>query len=134
MVAPTFTFHAGLPADCPLPDASAQDGEIFRAIRSTAAAPVDFESEAERKRKGLDLKLCIGWGLSVWTTVEHALHARTVIPGFEKKCIVKIPVTKSDGVLLKTPAKNQDEHHTFWKDVNSDFCAKSEVAVPKGEA
>jgi hypothetical protein len=132
MASNSLQFHAGLPDACPLPNAEAVTKRVYRAIRKDAPVPYDFESEAERQKYANGSGPCFHWGLSTWVSMEAVTHARAIVKGFNKKCIVGFDATPTDGVIAHTPSPSQPDHHTFWKVVNVDLCPRCTVEV-KGE-
>lgn len=131
MVAGPLEFHPNLPADCPLPGAQPHVGIMYRALKAAEPTEWDFTSDAERAREGYSVEDCLNWGLSVWVSEGGVEHARRIIKGFHKKCVVRVVVGVADGLLLATPTDNQPEHHTYWKGANCQLCAKAEVHIAR---
>lgn len=127
-------FHAGLPTDCPLEGATTTTKRIYRALRSGAPDPYDFQSEAERKAYPHGTGSCAAWGLSSWVSLEAVQTARNIVPGFRKKCIASFVPTHEDGVLLKTATSTQPEHYTFWLGASVDLSARCTIEIPRGSA
>lgn len=112
-----------------MPCAIAEAGSrrVYRAIRKDQPSPVDFESEAERRKYAAGTGACLEWGLSTWVSRAAVDLARKIVPGFDKKCIVGFDTTPSDGVIAHTPTGIQPEHHTFWKVVDVDLCPRCTI-------
>ena len=127
----SLKFRKGIPEGCPEPLAEAKHKWVYRAIRSVAPTPFDFESEAERRKYKDGSGNCVAWGLSAWVSLDAVVQARKIVPGFDRKCIVGFDATPADGVIAGTPTLTQPEHHTFWKAVDVDLCPRCTIEVER---
>lgn len=105
------------PEDCPPPTLS-RELTVFRFVRTDPATEVDFKSHAERFEDRVFEDYCDACGLSVFVTIDDALHAQRPIPGMKKKYIAVFPLRTEDGGAMRTgPTQG---HHTWWKPEQSD--------------
>ncbi|MQT12191.1 hypothetical protein [Segnochrobactrum spirostomi] len=126
-------FNPNIPKQCPPSDASSEDRIIYRQANSIPASAQNFLSHVELKKNGYDPQNCDHWGCSVWVDKKSVKHARDIIPYFRKTYILYGPIDGSDGVIKRTPTKNQEGHYTFWKFYNRNIHTKFKVALGPNE-
>lgn len=124
-----YEFTTGRPASCPPDEAKPFSGKIFRGIKAPPISPRDFLSAVEAGSRHCVAEDCQWWGLSVWLTLDAALHARGVLKHMKKWHIAEGTIDASDGVILATPSNAQPQHHTFWKDRRRSVESKFSIKV-----
>lgn len=123
------TYHPDRPKGCPCQGATSHTGKMYRGVRRSTIAPIDFLSHGERPRAKCDRTKCKPWGLSVWVDIEDVHFARNASTFLRDQYIAEGDVTPVDGCILKTPSNEQENHYTFWKDINVDFVPRFRVIL-----
>ena len=85
-------YRAELPAHCPGEEAFEQEASLFRVCRENPPCEEDFrphnESNVPEKQRKADPDNCKAWGLSVWTSEDEIVHARThVMPWMKRQYV-----------------------------------------------
>ena len=108
-----------LPPDCPPPNATRPDGEVF--YRFVASSPVDvsneFKSAAEQGREDVDP--CQGWAVSLFrprAKAEAALAHHRRYPKFRNSRLCPITLTAEAGAIVFGPGKRarRNGHYAWW--------------------
>ncbi len=60
-------------------------------------------------------------------SVDHARATQTWIR--TKRYIAQGDIAPPDGKIKHTPNDNHPEHHTFWRDMNSNLHAKFQIII-----
>ena len=107
-------------------------GKIYRGIKASPMSEEDFishrEAQARCSADGPHGE-CDCWGLSVWVSEDAVNHARAA-NGFAKKWYIAAgDVVPEDGVIMATPTKAQPQHHSFFRDINSDLKSKFKIVL-----
>ncbi len=123
-----YEFHAGLPADCPNQAAVPVSGTIFRGIKKMPLSEMTFHSHRECDLT-CDEAECECWGLSVWNSLAAVEHALRTFRHMKKWHVASGTLNPDDGLILHTPNKTQPQHHTFWRDLRSDFEKLFEITI-----
>ena len=116
------TFPDAFPPNCPC-GAEPFNGSIFRGCATDPSTEEDFiphcMSTLRQESSRADRDDCNHWGLSVFTSLDDALHAQELFDWAARWHIFEGAVTSDDGVIKSTPARLRG-HHTFWifKDVS----------------
>jgi hypothetical protein len=108
-----FSFPAGWPPNCPPDDAVDADIEVYRTVSADPPAATDFLSyHEEGKLVKNRQKICQAHGVSVYGSVEDAIHHRKVF-GWASQRIAKGKLTPDQGRTKPTPG-SLPSHITWW--------------------
>jgi hypothetical protein len=104
------------------------DGVVYRCLVRIDPCQDDLLSEREKQiangesiTPDEESRECQRWGLSVWISLSDVRHARRLFSFVRKRPIGRIKISSQDGVILHTPSGRQQNHRTFWRDVNVDL-------------
>lgn len=104
-------FSTDFPADCPFPEASAANGEVFRITKNNVPSGTDFLTHYELG-KMKNACQCLRRGLSVMRNAKDAMHQRNILP-FLGEYISIGNLSDEDGMLALTNGK-VPTHSTWW--------------------
>lgn len=107
----SMTFPLDWPNDCPPAEAEAASGEVFRIVRESPASTADMLSHHETGRLP-KAPACLRCGLSVFRTLEDAIHQQQLLPKLGKR-IAMGTLVASHGKMQLTPG-HQPTHATWW--------------------
>jgi hypothetical protein len=105
------------PPNCPPRQANEASGEVYRLVDSDPPVDKDFLSlyELYPNKRGEDPDTeCQRSGLSVHTEKSSASKLIKRIPKFKNKKIAVGQLTPDLGLILNTPSRKNDSHHTWW--------------------
>lgn len=109
------TFHAEMPANCPLPTAAPCDCVVYRGCASSALQESDFKTHAElglaKTAKGD--QACTRFGLSVFPSKAHCEHMLEVFPQ-NGNYVAEGKLATNHGQIADTPSKRFPAHKTWW--------------------
>ncbi|WP_440998067.1 hypothetical protein [Arhodomonas sp. SL1] len=106
------SFPAAWPNDCPPADAESPKGEYYRIVKTNPPSDQDFLSHAERGKSGGG-DCCMRCGLSVFSDVEEARHAKKVMPALGEHLVVAA-LDARHGRTKRTPSRRHKSHVTWW--------------------
>ena len=128
-------YRAELPAHCPGEEAFEQEASLFRVCRENPPCEEDFrphnESNVPEKQRKADPDNCKAWGLSVWTSEDEIVHARThVMPWMKRQYVFRSDVANDEGRLS---VAGENGHHTYWPYEATDLRTRAQLFLtPEG--
>lgn len=117
-------FDDGIPEFCPPVESEDTIGDFYRAIEELPISRDDFLSYVSAGKASAKKNNCQHWGLSVWVSLEDALHARNINAHMKNMYISRGTLATNDGKFLATPSKKQPQHHTLWYDIEVELFKK----------
>lgn len=116
-----------MPEPCPPSDAEDGPCVVYRAVENDPISDTDLESWVKSGHPSAKVTDCKHWGISVWTSIEAAEHAREIVPHMLDKYVAKGCLIQGDGKVGATPTKRQPLHCTLW--VNTEIDLKPRFTV-----
>ncbi|MGA9379022.1 MAG: hypothetical protein WBV73_09660 [Phormidium sp.] len=111
------------PSDCPPENAKNAFGEVYRLINHDSPSPDDFRSWREENRNKQcpeGMTECQVCGISVFTDKADADRVIKRIPRFRRAKPALGQLTAELGVILHTPSRLSQSHHTWWIPVGAE--------------
>lgn len=111
------------PSNCPPENAESAFGEVYRLINHNLPSPDDFRSWREENRNKQcpeGVTECQACGLSVYTNKADADRVIRRIPRFKRAKPALGLLTAELGVILHTPSRASQSHHTWWTPVDAE--------------
>lgn len=110
---PSGRFPDDWPPGCPPDDAPPASGKVYRIVRTSPPTAADFRSHREMGKLP-DADPCLRRGLSMFQTVEGAMHARELFRRRLGKFIACGTLASEHGKLKPTPSRTLPNHVTWW--------------------
>jgi hypothetical protein len=122
-------FHPDLPAGCPPAAAVSMTSVLYRRTKKppNSITNADFYSHGELGEKATDA-ICQWWGTSVWINMADVILDLENFSYLQKYRIVSFEATPALGVIQHTPTNKRPNHHTFWRDYDTDFSMICKIA------
>lgn len=103
------------PDGCPPDDAGPATGLVYRLVRNAAPAADDFRSHAEdQPERDWGDAHCKACGLSIFRDLTEAVKTTRRIPALRGSVPASAELDGGPGVILHTPSRAADSHHTWW--------------------
>ena len=107
-------FPSFFPQDCPPTEARPAVENFFRLVRTDPPGDNDFRSHVENDKRRRYPDMCKASGLSVFTKLEDIQKLKRRIAALRERKVAKGKADAEDGMVLYTPTKEEDSHHTWW--------------------
>lgn len=120
-----YDWYEELPDMCPPSDAMPpQNRTFYRVAKGNPAEDSDFYSHKMLYIEKHYTNECIARAVSIFEDIDDTIRL-TKLPSFRGgKCIAKIVLNESDGVIKKT---SKGSHYSWWRTKTFNFAASSIV-------
>ena len=105
------------PPECPPPDATVAEGEVYRLVAHNPPQPSDFVPLAiEQPHRDFARCACKACGISLYRDPADIKRLQDRVPGHRNKVLARGILDAQDGVMKPTPSEvaGGASHHTLW--------------------